>query len=733
MVFLIRDYLDTLSHTVSDSQAVFLTFEFAIRSLGVFFNYLFTFRWFQDIMALPIILPKFANSVVSEHFFYEQLDFSWSHQEGIQGILIIGILNGLFCSLPVLTVHWVNIRRIVVQGLSAGIASTAGVIFGQSTFVLFTITGLRSLIIPWVSLDPLTYFFGLCLLVYVVFETVQAGGVFRQVRPSETWTLTKIFVISLLLTWTDQSTFYPHLSNLTLSNQTSLLSGGESIAHHLSYVFGLTLGQIVFSSFFIWFFYSLSSYSLRFGTNPISLYISRFNIASLGIAIGLSVSSIPFYSFDYLFAGPLGFVSQDTAFEKSIFSQQPIPDEGEILTAAEVFSLPVTIDIDISLFDRGNFGDKPGFFRRSFEEFNYQAEYAWLCRFDRKPDLFITPPSAEIVMSNILPQLPQAVDVSENVEVIQRQEPRLQSRITYNKLDQRYRKNYLESRERQAYLLGETLHHTPTLRKRLGPVETSLKQKYYANPVYKALLNVEMDAFLKRQPASHQLTQKEQVDILRKRYLLSRYHDSIREYQKIPYQEGFQLFFNGSKSFVDRFYHHQFKGSLNVTRRLFKVTFDKTENPFSEAVLSYDKPLYTSGHERHEELQPFFPSNPLMDEVDAMSPFYVGWDNETRRFFVTRKYESSIPKFRTTNTGTSVGQMQFMAWPLEAERLMSIKIQPNNKAITLFEPKENPEMSYFSGLSLNLSSIWNFPMHTRYFGKSFSNVAPVRGGVVWQF
>jgi len=78
MISLIRDYLDVLSGILNISHSYFdivkVTLVFCGQSLIHFFQYLITFGWFRDIMYLPILLPKYQQLVLSERFFYEDLN-----------------------------------------------------------------------------------------------------------------------------------------------------------------------------------------------------------------------------------------------------------------------------------------------------------------------------------------------------------------------------------------------------------------------------------------------------------------------------------------------------------------------------------------------------------------------------------------------------------------------------------------------------------------------------------
>jgi hypothetical protein len=211
-------------------------------------------------------------------------------------------------------------------------------------------------------------------------------------------------------------------------------------------------------------------------------------------------------------------------------------------------------------------------------------------------------------------------------------------------------------------------------------VRKFLKEKFYSNPVYKTLLNFDIDLFLSRQPFFQFLSPEEEKNLFNYRLILTKYYDSLREYQKIPYNEEFQQLFNGSKSYINRVYNQQFKGTLNILRRLFYVSLvelnsDNLTNqtagiskgtPNNNILLKYDQPLFNEFHYKdniysHEELlnnNQIIKSNQTQtneNETDGMIkslnknklkfiqetnpyPFYVGWDEQKRKLLVTNRY-----------------------------------------------------------------------------------------------
>ena len=815
MISLIRDYLDVLSGILNISHSYFdivkVTFIFFFQSFIHFFQYILTFGWFRDMMYLPIILPKYQQLVLSERFFYEDLnieffknlgDLNFVSSNSIFGFFILGFLNSLFCCLPLSTTHLLAIRRLFVQGMVAGIASTAGIIMGQCAFIFCTIYGIRALIIPWFSWDPLNYILGLILLFSVVYEMANEKRI-RPIESSEQQTLRNIFLISILFTWTEQANISQYLTNVTFGNQPSLLTlGGTATANsHFSYFVGILLGHICFSGIFIGLSVAFKNGLFTLSKLPYSVWLKRVNAIFLVGILGLSFSSTPYYSLDYLLAGPLGFISQDKLLDSSIFSQRNTQDPSRLLTSMDII-FPFSIDTDISYFDRGDYGEQPGFFKRNYEELNYQGEYAWLVRRDKKPNLYLSAQTTRTKIRDLFQFDPNEINQndttnskSENsakkiANVTPYQPAVIQKTGDRLKVKKRYEENYDESRANDTFLISESLNNFPQTDVSLAPLETTLKQKYYTNRVYKTLLNVEIDAFLKRQPKSYELTSDEENTVFRKRYLLAKYYDTIRAYQQLPYRDEFNEFFQGSKTFVDRAYHHQFKGNLGTVKRLFAVTFDGN----SDAILKYDQPLLIDNQNAkneliHEELS-FIDSSqkdltpktdwnnlidfkssdiipkstfainvgdgnevsPLLESQDS-TPFYLGWDNEKRQMILTKRFVPQLANhidlemkkvtnkefdsfLKTTNHNLpNERAFTFTTWPLKKDKVMEVKSKTNNQAVTLFEPTTNPEMlSILKIVSASRGGnveIFSFPTNMRFMNKTPEHLAPNQGGLVW--
>ena len=244
--------------------------------------------------------------------------------------------------------------------------------------------------------------------------------------------------------------------------------------------------------------------------------------------------------------------------------------------------------------------------------------------------------------------LPQKNFITETLSYGKNQDKRLLLK------DLAFEKEIASNYERSFALpFGEESDGTPP---DLLPVENIIKKRYRLNPVYRALLQTDIDFFIARQPANYKITQNQETSLFKKRQLLEKYYNSIRYYSPVesvaftkrnqkdlseeispsisnkqsssfsrPGVKTEKLFekpvfsfgsalmqrvgesemgenhtnfykalsnFPLTKSFSQTVYHQQFKGTLSTVKRFFKLTFDEQQNPNKNRILSYDQLLF---------------------------------------------------------------------------------------------------------------------------------------------
>jgi len=291
-------------------------------------------------------------------------------------------------------------------------------------------------------------------------------------------------------------------------------------------------------------------------------------------------------------------------------------------------------------------------------------------------------------------------------------------------------------------------------------IEQKIKQKYYSNPVYKTLLAIDIDLFLKRQPKNFQLSSEQEVDLYTKRRILESYYDSVRNYTNLPYNDKFETFFDGAKSFSSKVYNQQFKGTLRSVRRLFSLTLttDSENSKPVQTILKFDQPSYNLSSK-----QPFSPYHEeliaQMNEGDKpfpntqkffTKPLYAGWDEHMRKFVITNKllprnwagYKVTLDsdtrrKFYSDDSKQNQ-KIKFTVWPLSKEKVEVSKKQSNIPYVTLFEILDERTKeslgSEFSSLPANVERYQRLQLErgeNQQAEEQFSSLTPKRGGFIW--
>lgn len=810
----IKDYIDLLNNVydsvsgdITLQQLTQQTFLYIFSSIKFVVVYIFSFQWLRDLAYLPIIVPQISTTIFKETYF---LDTPLSNFFTLletptydNNKFIIGFLNSFFLCLPLSTTHLISVRRLLIQGVPAGLISSLGTILGYTCFLVSVLFGLRLTVIPWLSYEPLSYIIGLCLTLTLVYNMAHEQTI-RKFDWSQKSQLIQIFVINFVLTWTEQSCFFTYFGNLTLNPQPTILdnfssiTGSGSILAHSSYLIGILLGSLVFTSFFIIVSLQVSNGYLKLSGLSYSRWLRQANFSLLTLIIAFTFTSIPFYSLDYLFAGPLGFISQDKTFEKTIFSSTNLKDSIERIGGNSNFQ---SLSTDITPFDRGNYLLPDA--TESFEDLNYRGEYAWTSRQDRQ-SFYKTEESKDLVSGffkkmkkNInqeevetvtsskeeytLPEdlaLTQRDTLSEVIDTRQSNtddEELLDSLDNFESLDANSQNS---GPSYYFFKLNDRMNNDSKIAEPLEPLldtsfsqdsfqenpntidlqlEKTIKQKYYSNPIYKLLLNADIDLFLRRQPSSYSLSPKEEENLFKKRLVLSNYYDSLRYYNKLPYTKDFQTFFDGSKSYADRVYNQQFKGTLKVVRRLFSITFNEEDNFSKKIILKFDQPLYknlkpTNSIIGHEELRLNSNKNKPFIELTNPIPFYTGWDEQLRKFVITNRLlprstagyninfenDQQIKDYPTlTKLFQNTKKVDFTMWPLPVTMLDKPKSALSMPYTLLYEQLNDPKNKVIAEALSNLEDgafqLETVPSNFKKNDLDQLNdvVPPTRGGFIW--
>lgn len=793
-VTITRDYIDFLNNLSDSFNGVIPISDFLketslylIKTFQYIFIYIITFQWIRDFTLLPITIPQLSGALIKEKFFLESSATTFfnfleipSFQQNSFGL---GVLNSLGLTFPISIIHILTIRRLYIKGIPSAVFSISGYLVGQLFFISCVIFGLRNLITPWFTLEPLNYILGLIIIFRLIYSMTQ-----ENLRELSGWNQPQyknFFFISFILAWCEQSSVFQYLGNLNFGPTASFLDVSSTFTNNLEhslYILGLIIGSILFSICWGFIFLQIKNVFIRYTPLFLSNFIQTVNTGSFILALALSLSSIPFYGFDYLTTSPLGFVSQDRIFKNTIFDQYNVKDSVLGLGSSSQFA---SVDIDVSTFDRGRYGIFPErTMPFAYEDLNYRGEAEWTTRYD-KVSTVTDSRAGFLSLAKIFKKQKSEENIAQTNQNDDTQKilP-IKSNFSNAKLGVNSQTG-LETTEARFYD-WYTLEATPDDSKPLeslfselqdtsfpldfvrtasvepGNIDLKIKQKYYSNPIYQNLLALDIDLLLNRQPASFRLNSEQELDLYTKRRLLSAYYDSLRDYAKLPYANEFENFFDGTKSFSNKIYNQQFKGTLKSVCRLFSLTSDpESNNQETQLILKYDQPLYlfskdSSFSSSHEELGELATNSNLLDNVIS-GPLYAGWDEKLRKFVLTNKFlprtlsgykinlnkelETKFIKNKQNNKENQSYKIKFTTWPITSEILNQGKTKSLIPFTTLYTPKSDfgneDELAY---TNTNLSTLpGNWETRNRRtnigLGQTYENIfdylAPQRGGFIW--
>ena len=800
---------------------------YLVKSLGYQIFSVLSFQWLKDFSYFPLISHEIGNSetIVTDTFLSEPASYLFSfskngvslkpaaeHKQDIFFLfngffrgdyLLAGVVNSFFFSLPFSLPHFITLRRMFSQGAAAAVASIFGTVAAHSLLLLGVIYGIRFLVIPYYSLQPLTFFLGLIIMAMVITEFVKEKRIYL-VPLKDSSSLIRIGVINFIVALCESGTLFHDLHHLTLNQDVTYLQLYQpsntlnGFFVHTTYLLTFVLGHALFSFLFCYGILKGNEKLCSFTGWTLPRTASQINKGLLIAILTLTFASFPYYGLDYLFTKSAGFLPEDPAYSNTLFSPTQLRSRNRHFKsrAPATKDSKTVLELDVNYFDRGmylnapkeekisapisastieveqpfsheNFGEgtntgslspnpssdslisyDPAL---SFEELNYQGESAWLMRHERarrlpdsqdskKPSIFQKPKShfkelrveqdnklaeaalKERAQMGVISEWREGMipgekllgfshkiarvnegnedstgqtnlatrDIAEGDTKIQRDRSIRKTELTtsgknslQNEAQQRalVKELFFDREVSSAYEksfaspFGEDSDGTPP---DLLPVENIIKKRYRLNPVYRALLQSDIDSFIARQPSEYKITQNQEANLFKKRQLLEKYYNSIRYYSPVEStlyatpigdheSDTFkdvltpslikgnslltrEMFFKNPKSFIEMVYHQQFKGTLTTVKKFFKLTFDEQVNPSKNRILSYDQPLYKNSQDSlkngrndknnhpslHEELS-LEKVSPFMEESNS-APIYAGWDEKTRQFVITNKF-----------------------------------------------------------------------------------------------
>lgn len=396
------------------------------------------------------------------------------------------------------------------------------------------------------------------------------------------------------------------------------------------------------------------------------LIIRRITNTLFTIILGILMSSFSYYDVGYIFTRPLGFIPQDQRISKVIMNSNS--DDVCNIGLSSERDLYQYLDNNFLYSDIMSIDAKEYKNGLTFEQVNYQAEYSWASRSDQikqsamkffEPEIRKQPKFKYFYCSTekdiqikekeyleIEEDLktkdyfvkerevdPILIDIYNSYESYYDEEIFEEPNHYKEKIDSNFKIEFLPiDLDSEEFQWDENDYLVE------GEIGEEVKQTYYKNPLYKLLLDGEIDAFISRQPNDYILSEFEENELFLRRKAISNYYESNFYYSKINHFENFRNIFFDTKSSLNTSYNQQFKGTLNIIQRLFPVSLD---NHNVRSVLKYDFPLTKKAHKdlfSHEELLNNGKQLPLNYKSllsTSSSPLFIKWNNHLNQLVMT--------------------------------------------------------------------------------------------------
>nr|YP_009519102.1 hypothetical protein Ycf1 [Callipsygma wilsonis]AYC64976.1 hypothetical protein Ycf1 [Callipsygma wilsonis] len=571
---------------------------------------------FQDFVFFPINLPFTFNNFFFDYPGSEYLSIELKPNFENNHYFLLGFLNCIFLYLQFSPVQLLWLRYVIVDRIK--IAASLGLILGNLSFLACFFFGLREIIFSWFGLEPITYFIGVYVTLFVIYKVAHKplklkNEINKKFKLKE---FTQICLIEFFLIWTDQPHFFPFFSNLNFNNEISFFDNEQRF-----YFLGFIAGNLFWPFFISNIILLFTIIFPRIMGIKLFYWKKGLNYFFLVLPISIMLASFQYYSPEYLLTGPLGIIPEDKIWDKipniALNVETKDTKKGRLGDKSSFEST----DTDLSFFDKSRYAGGP-VIEYHLESLNYKEEYAWRSRIDRV--------SLKRRTQSFLSRLIKNKSVfAKKFALYERKKKRLKKEFKFIQKVKR-RENFIFKKRdvKPRYLLGRFKNYqintlierfvenynaegnfedkeVPNLETdkmiyfsalaeidRYGfdafsifePVEIDpfdeelqkeMKRRYSTNAFNRLLLYLDIPNFLQRQ--SDNLDSQEEIDIFKKRQALEKYYNTLRDYKDIPKNFIFNLFFCENKSYTNRIYNQQFKGTFKILERLFSIHLEKEQ------------------------------------------------------------------------------------------------------------------------------------------------------------
>nr|YP_009306246.1 hypothetical protein [Derbesia sp. WEST4838]AOP19150.1 hypothetical protein [Derbesia sp. WEST4838] len=691
-IYFLQHYIEQPNDLKSFINYIHYNLIYFIRLGKASLSYIFSLNWLHEFSSLPNLLPVYNHSTLREiytnknpgQFLIEYENLSFVIHTPIIAILIMAFFMSLYFWLPNSIIHILILRRLIVEGIPAGLAAALGTLTAQIFAISILLFGLRFSLYPWLNYESWNYIIGLIFICILIYHLAHSS--IKRQRFTNYHSLGQIFCINFILVAFENYGLFPYFSSFSTVENLNCLTLTDP------YQKCIFLICFIFSSFFwigIFGYLSIafSQVIVVYITKSYSNWIQKVNFSCLTLILAYCIASLPYYGLDYLILAPFGFHGE----EPSILTLQTNKKDVAKGRLGE-YSAHSSIDTDITPYDRGRYSTGSEI-ELTFEDLNFQGEYIWRARIDR-----LASGSAGIVnkfMSKFLPKNPKELMITDSRNEIVEEEsienPNIYtSNSIFESLFNRFLNDYTAEVKdetlpesildfEQFSAFSEVMKYGFDSFASLEELESDefeeelgkkIKNKYYTNPVYQFLLKIDITNFLKRQPPKYSLNEQEEYNLFKQKTILMNYYNSLRDYTLLPYNEIFKDLFGETKSYANRVYNQQYKGTLKILRRLFLIDLKPNQ---SQTILKYDQLLFdskeafeTSFHEELKKPTKRLKKRPKYIRETINKPFYLGWDDQSKQLNITNRYFSHDSLFETFNLSNSSKEdlnLVFTSWP----------------------------------------------------------------------
>lgn len=669
--------------------------------------YIVNFDWISDFIQLPTFLPHWWLCNLQEinalqnpnNFLFNYnapfFDISSTHFD----IFFMSLGLSLLFWLPHSSFHFLILRRFLVQGTPAGIISVLGTLTAQLLFLMCLLFGWRLSLFNSLFTESWNYIFHILTIGFLIY--IISHSPIKRIRFSNRKMLSHIFILNFIFVGFENFGLFPHLAALNIFDHFSLLQI-HTVSHKCIYLMGFLVGSIIWTILLGYIILFINQKIVKHVFKSYSNWIQQINFICLTLILAFGLASIPYYGIDYSLLSSIGIYSQDS----NLNSMQLTTDIQDVFKGRlGEYSAHSSIDTDIAPYDRGRYATGNEI-ELTFEDLNFQGEYIWRARTDR-----LASGSAGIVNKFMAKFLPAAQKekykfshLNDSTEFNSPNRPihlvsLYENEINFESLLTRFITDYnnevkdnllaystLEFDQFSAF--SELVKYGFDSFASLEDIESDefeeelgkkIKSKYYKNPIYKFLVRFDIDNFLKRQPINFSLTSLDEKSLFERKKILFHYYNSMRQYAYLPYASFFKNLFGDTKSYANRVYNQQYKGTLKILRRLFLINSSSLSDPLSsQTVLKFDQLLYKSNNKldnQHEELKNKIKRSKRRAKFLKESfilPCYIGWDSQAHKLIFTNRYLSTENIFNNVNAdilshslNSNHSQLPFISWPIQ--------------------------------------------------------------------